>query len=157
VIDDSSKWMSFHDAVAYVEATQQCYEELAIELLRQATHSLKIRSQTVQSSPRWVKSGDKYYVDDGKDLEFCRKDVLEFWSTSQKVATRSTPPQSRAARWNGILSAIHEIWPDGINVRAKDRNREINEWLRFRGIIGKHDDVTRTIQRVLRTERDAHK
>ena len=158
MIDDSSKWVSFHNAVAYVEATQQCHEELAIELLRQATHSLKIRTRTVQSSLRWVISGDKRYLDDGKDLEFCHKDVLELWPTRQEVATRPTPPKSKGAVWNGILAAIDEIGRNVIiTLRAKDRNRKINDWLKSRGIIGQHDDATRTIQRVLRAERDAHK
>jgi hypothetical protein len=79
VIDDCSDWMSFHDAVAHVEARQQCYEDLAIELLRQAAHGLKIRTRLVQSSPRWVLSGDKYYEDNARDLQFCREDVLKLW------------------------------------------------------------------------------
>jgi len=157
MIDDCSDWMSFHDAVAYVEATQQCYENLAIELLRQAAHGLKIRTRTVQSSPRWVVSGSRYYPDDGIDLEFCREDVLKLWPKRQKDAPRSRPPESRSAIWNGIRTAIHELWPNGITVKAKDRNIRIHEWLKSHEIIRQHNDVTRTIQRVLRAAREARK
>jgi hypothetical protein len=84
VIDDCSEWMSFHDALAHVEATQKCYQELAIRLLQQAADSLKIRSRTVQGSPRWVESGGNYYLDKGIDLQFCREDVLKHWPEQQR-------------------------------------------------------------------------
>jgi hypothetical protein len=159
VIDDVSKWMSFHDTVAYVEAMQKCYENLAIRLLQQAADSRKIRTRTVQSSSPWIVSGDTWSENkDRRDVEFWREDVLTLWPESQEDATRSPTPKSGSAIRNGIRSAKHELWPDNkITVKAKVRNKEINKWLRSYGIIGEHDDVTRTIQRVLQAEREAHK
>ena len=79
MIDNVSKWMSFHDTLKYVEATQKCFEDIAIRLLQQAARDLKIGTRDVQSSPQWVVSGDRYYEDDGRDLQFCREDVLKLW------------------------------------------------------------------------------
>ena len=94
MIDDCSDWMSFDDALAHVEATQNCYQELAIRLLQEAADSLKIRSRTVQGSPRWVETGDKYYSDNGIDLQFRREDVLKHWPEQQKEA--AAPRRSRS-------------------------------------------------------------
>ena len=101
VIDDCSDWMSFDDALAHVEATQNCYQELAVRLLQKAADSLKIRSRTVQGSPRWNKSDDKYYSDNGIDLQFRREDDLKHWPEQQKEAAaprRSTPGLASTGR-----------------------------------------------------------
>jgi hypothetical protein len=159
VIDDVSKWMSFDDTVAHVEATQKCYENLAIKLLQQAADSRKVRTRTVQCSSPWTVSGDIWSENkDRRDIEFWREDVLTLWPENQKDATRPPTPKSRSAIRNGILWAIDELWADGkITVKAKVRNMKIMELLRSHEIIGEHDDVTRTIQRVLKAEREAHK
>jgi hypothetical protein len=84
MIDDRSEWISFHDALAHVEATQKCYEALAIKLLQQAADGQKIRSRTILSSPKWVQSGAHFYSDDGTDLQFYREDVVKLWPDQQK-------------------------------------------------------------------------
>jgi hypothetical protein len=159
VIDDGSKWMSFHDAVAHVEATQKCYEDLAIRLLQQAADRQKIRTRTVQYSSPWIVSGDTWSENkDRRDVEFWRQDVLKLWPERKEGTTRSPTPKSESAIRNGIRSAKHELWPDNkITDKAKVRNEKINEWLKSNGIIRQHDDATRTIQRVLQAEREAHK
>jgi hypothetical protein len=113
LIDDCSDWMSFHDALAHVEATQKCYQEAAIRLLQQAADSLEIRSRTVQGLPRWVVSGDKYYEDDGRDLQFYRKDVLKLWPEQQMEAAaprrlREEHIQSQST-WPLMLSILVEF------------------------------------------------
>lgn len=156
VIDECSDWMSFHDAVAYVEARQQCYEDLAIELLRRAAHGLKIRTRLVQSSPRWVVSGDKYYEDDGRDLQFCREDVLKLWPEQQKQAAASGRSRiGSGAISDGVRLAIDGRWPDGIpeGLRAKERNEQVRQWLKD------HDksiprDLPKAVQRALKRARE---
>ena len=54
MVDEESDWISLEDAVTYVEETQQCYREKADELVRQAVDNLKLKSRTVNSSPRWI-------------------------------------------------------------------------------------------------------
>jgi hypothetical protein len=139
--------MSFHDALAYVEARRQCYEDLAIDLLRQAAHDLKIRTRVVQSSPRWVVSGDKYYEDDGRDLQFCREDVLELWPQQQKEAAALR----RGANSVALDLALDDLWhgkvPEGL--RAKERNEQVLQWLKDHNktIPG---DLPKAIQRALK-------
>jgi hypothetical protein len=123
--------MSFHDALAHVEATQKCYQELAIRLLQQAADNLKIRSRTIQGSPRWVVSGDNYYLDKGIDLQFCREDVLKHWPEQQKEA--AAPRRSRSGANSVALDlAPHALWhgkvPEGL--RAKERNKQVLQWLK---------------------------
>jgi hypothetical protein len=132
VIDDCSNWMSFHEALAHVEATQKCYQGLAIRLLQQAADNLKIRSRTVQGSPRWVVSGDKYYEDHGSNLQFCREDVLKHWPEKQKEA--AAPRRSRSgANSIAVDLALRALYPGGgvpEGVTAKDRNRQVLQWLK---------------------------
>jgi hypothetical protein len=133
VIDDCSDWMSFHDALAHVETTQKCYQELAIKLLLQATDNLKIRSRTFQGSPRWVVSGDKYYSDDGRDLQFCREDVLRLWPEQQNEVTASTRSRIKSGAISvGVSLALHALWPSGVpaGLRAKDRDKAVHKWLK---------------------------
>jgi hypothetical protein len=150
MIDDCSDWMSFHDALAHVEATQKCYQELAIRLLQQAADSLKIRSRTVQGPPRWVESGDNYYSDKGIDLQFCREDVLKHWPEQQKEAP--VPGRSRrGANSVAIDSALADLWPRGVpeGLRAKERNEQIVQRLKDRNesIPG---DLPKAVQRALK-------
>jgi len=144
MIDEGSDWISFGDAVAYVEATQQCHQEKAVELVRQAANNLKLRSRTVESSPRWIESViagvQVYHSDFGKGVEVCRQDLLELWPERQKDATRSASAKigstARQRRHqpisDGVRSAIKEIWPGGIpcDLLAKDRDEQIIEWLK---------------------------
>ena len=130
VIDNVSKWMSFHDTLAYVEATK---EDIAIRLLQQAAHDLKIGTRVVQSPPRWVVSGDKYCEDDGRDLQFCREDVLKLWPQQEKEA--AAPSRSRiggGAISVGVRLALDALWPDGVpeGLRAKDRDTQVVQWLK---------------------------
>jgi hypothetical protein len=161
MIDEDPDWISLDAAVALGETTLQCYRERAVELMRQAVDNLKVKSRTVKSSPRWIVSevagAEIFHSDGGKRVEVCRKDVVEFCSELRTTATRSFPPKSKSALWNNVTSAIADLWPDEeITVRAKDRNKKIHDWLRFHGIIGKFEDVSRTIQRVLKAKREGH-
>jgi|SRR5208282_2205942 len=171
MIDEDSDWISFEDAVAYVEATQQCHREKAVELVRQPASDLKLRSRTVESSPRWIESviaGVKvYHSDFGKRVEVCRQDLLELWPERQKGATRLAPakigPTAAQRRHqpisDGVRTAINEIWPGGIpcDLLAKERDEQIIEWLKEKKQKNISGNLSRTIQRVLKKEREAHK
>lgn len=142
--DEGSDWILFEDAVAYVEATQQCHREKAVELVRQAASNLKLRSRTVESSPTWIESViagvQVYHSDFGKRVEVCRHDLLELWPERQKDATQSASAKigstARQRRHqpisDGVRSAINEIWPGGIpcDLLAKERDEQIIEWLK---------------------------
>lgn len=162
MIDEESDWLSVDAAVALVETTLLCYREKAVDLVRQAVNNLKVKSKTVNSSPRWLVSDmagmEVIHSDGGKRVEVCRKDVVEFCLELQHSAKRSSPRKSKSALSNNVTSAIADLWPDKkITVGAKVRNDKIHEWLISRGIIGKSQDVTRTIQRVLREQRNGHR
>jgi hypothetical protein len=154
VIDECSDWMSFDDALAHVEATQKCYQEMAIRLLQQAADSLMIRSRTVESSPRWVVSGDKYYEDDGRDLQFCREDVLKLWREQKKEA--DAPRRSRRGATSVAVDlALDAEFPGGVpeGLRAKERNDRLLQWL------GKNNksiprDLPKAVQRAIKRRRD---
>ena len=47
MINEDSDWISRDAAVAYVEATLNCYREKALELVRKAVNNLKVKSRTV--------------------------------------------------------------------------------------------------------------
>ena len=170
MIDKDSDWISRDAAVAHVEATQQCYREKAVDLVRQAVDNLKLRSRTVNSPPGWLVSNiagvERFHSDFGKRVEVCRKDLLELWPERQNDATRPPPAKigSNAAQRRGkpisddVRSAINELWPGGIPVglMAKERDAQIIEWLKVKNKkISKN--ISRTIQRVLKAEREAHK
>lgn len=151
--DDNSEWMSFHDAVAYVEEAQKCYEELAIRLLKQSVDRQEVASRTVDASG-WIVSGDVYYPNNGKDLEFWREDVHRRFAKVLSDATRSSSSSARneTAVRKGICTAILELGTNLRNVSAKERNQQIHGWLRSKKIIGEHHCVTRSIQRVLKAD-----
>jgi hypothetical protein len=170
MIDEDSDWISHYAAVDHVEATQECYREKAVDLVRQAVDNLKLRSRTVKSSPRWLVSDiagvEVFHSDFGKRVEVCRKDVFELWPERQNDATRPAPAKigSNAAQRrgkpisDGVRSAINERWPGGIpaDLMAKERDEQIIEWLEEKNKkISKN--ISRTIQRVLKAEREAHK
>jgi hypothetical protein len=153
---DCSDWMSFNEALTHVEATQKCYEELAIRLLQQAADSLKIRSRAVQGSPRWVVSGDKYFADDGRDLQFCREDILTLWPEQRKEG--AAPGRSRIG--SGAISvavhlALEALWPNGVpeGLRAKERNEKVLEWLKDNNK-SVPTDLAKAVQRVLKRPRN---
>ncbi|MGO8976562.1 MAG: hypothetical protein ACLQNV_23930 [Steroidobacteraceae bacterium] len=158
MIDEDSDWISIDAAVAYVEETLHCYREKARELVRKAVNNLKVKSRTVHSSPKWLVSviagQEAFHSDHGESIKVCRKDVVEFCLQLQHAATQSSPRKSKSALWNNVTSAIADLWPDKeITERAKVRNDKIHEWLKSRGMINKFEDVTRTIQRVLREQK----
>lgn len=162
MIDEESDWLSVDAAVALVETTLQCYRGKAVDLVRQAVNNLKVKSKTVNSSPRWLVSDmagmEVIHSDGGERVEVCRKDVVKFCLELQHAATPSSPRKSKSALSNNVTSAIADLWPDKkITVGAKVRNDKLHEWLISRGIIGKSRDVTRTIQRVLREQRNGHR
>jgi hypothetical protein len=156
--DDASDWMSVDEAATYVEATVGCYREKAIDLLRQAADGLKVKSRTVNSSPRWIVDSDIagneiFYSDHGKRIELYRDDVLKLWPKHhRKDATQSTPLKTRSsAISDGIRLAMNNLWPGGIpeGVRAKERDNQIREWLKDnRKSIP--ENVPRAVQRVLK-------
>jgi hypothetical protein len=82
MIDEESCWISIHDAVALMETMLQCYRGMAVDLLRQAVMDLKVKSKTVNSSPRYLVSDmagtEVIHSDGGQRIEVCRKDVVEF-------------------------------------------------------------------------------
>jgi len=153
VIDDCSDWMSFHDALAHVEATQKCYEELASRLLKQAADSRKVKSRTFQGPPAWdILPGDIYIPNDGRDLQFCREDVLRLWPEQQKEVTASTRSRIKSgANSMGVRSALDALWPGGVpeGLRAKDRNKAVHKWLKDnnKSIPG---DIAKAVQRALK-------
>lgn len=158
VIDDCSDWMSFHDAIVHVEATQKCYEGLAIKLLQQAADTLEIRSRTVADSPAWVVSGDKRYLNDGKDLQFSREDVFKKWSERKDAATA----KRRSRRGTGVFShsmdlAVKDLWPDGIpeGLTAKDQDEQVRQWL-IRNNKSVPADIAKARQRALNRARSLH-
>jgi len=137
MIDDGSDWMSFHDAVAYVEATQKCYQQRAIDLLRLAANDLKLRTRTVDPPPGWreITPGSKSFCQNqDQDIEFWRKGVIKLWPERQEDATRPLPPKTGSAPWNAISSVIDELWPNGIiSERASVRNQKIHDKLKSQG------------------------
>jgi hypothetical protein len=169
MIDKESDWISLDTAVAYVEATLQCYHEKSVDLVRQAVNNLKVKSKTVNSLPRWIVSNiagqEIFHSDGGKRIEIWRKGLLELFPQRQNSAVQWAPPEIGSAQRrvqpisDGIALAIKELWPEGIPklLRAKDRNDKVHEWLISRGIIGKSEDVSRTIQRVLKAQREDHR
>jgi hypothetical protein len=170
MIDEDSDWISRDAAVSYVQATQQCYREKAVDLVRQAANNLKLRSRTVNSSPRWIVSDiagqEIFHSDGGKSVEFCRRDVRELWPERQKNATRPAPSKirSNAAQRHhkpisdGIRLAIADLWPGGIpaDLMAKERDVQIIKWLKEKNKMVS-ENTARTIQRVLEAERKARK
>jgi hypothetical protein len=156
VIDDCSEWMSFHNALAHVEATQKCYEALAIRLLQQATDGQKIGSRTIQSSPKWVQSGAYFYSDDGPDLQFCREDVIKLWPEQQKQAAASRSRTGSGAVSVGVSLALDALYPDGVpkDLKKKELYYQVEQWLKQHGkIVPK--DAAKAVQRALRRSRDA--
>jgi hypothetical protein len=171
MIDEDSDWISLDAAVAHVEATQQCYREKAIDLVRQAADNLKLKSRTVVSSPKWIvsyKAGKEiFHSDGGQRIEVCRQNVLELWPERQKDATRPAPAKigSNAAQRrgqpisHGVRSAIKDLWPGGIpaDLMAKERDEQIIQWLKDHNKQNISKNISRTIQRALKAEREAHK
>jgi hypothetical protein len=170
MIDEDSDWISFAAAVAHVEATQQCYREKAIDLVRQAADNLKLKSRTVKSSPKWIvsyKAGKQiFHSDYGQRIEVCRQNVLELWPERQKDATRPAPSKigSNTQRRgqpisDGVRSAIKDLWPGGIptDLMAKERDEQIIQRLKYHKKKNISKNISRTIQRVLKAEREAHK
>lgn len=155
MIDDCSDWMSFDDALAHVERTQNCYQELAIRLLQEAAVSLKIGSRTVQGSPRWVETGDKYYLDSGKDLQFRREDVLKHWPEQQKEAAAPRRSRSRA-KADAVDLALAALYLDGVpeGLIAKERDEQVRQWLKEHGK-SIPADIAKAIQRAFKRRRDA--
>ena len=44
MIDEDLDWMSFHEAVTYVEVTLHCYRGMARQLLRKAVNNMKVKT-----------------------------------------------------------------------------------------------------------------
>jgi len=170
MINEDSDWISRDAAVAYVEATLNCYREKALELVRKAVNNLKVKSRTVHSSPEWLVSviagQEAIHSDHGESIEVCRKDVVEFCLELRQAGTRSAQAKigSNAAQRRGqpisisVRSAINELWPGGIpaDLMAKERDEKIIERLKEKNKkTSKY--ISRTIQRVLKADREAHK
>jgi hypothetical protein len=155
-------WMPLHGVIAHVEAAVQCPRGKAIELVREAMYSLKVRSQTVCGSPGWIVStspdgNERFHSDGGNRTEVWREDVLREWSehsrhqpslvqTACKVPRRGPRPIEE-----GIVLSIDRLWPDGIPVglRAKERDKSIAADLKKNGA-SVPDNISRPVQRALR-------
>ena len=158
MIDEASDWISVDASVALVETTLQCHRRKAVDLVRLAVNNLKVKSKTVNSTPEWVvlevAGKEEFYSDRGERIEVCRKDVVGFCLELQHTATRSSPRKRQSALWNNVTLAIADLWSGKeITERPKDRNDNIHKWLISRGIIAKTEDITRTIQRVIKKQR----
>jgi hypothetical protein len=156
--DEASDWISVDASVALVETTLQCHRRKAVDLVRLAVNNLKVKSKTVNSTPEWVvlevAGKEEFYSDRGERIEVCRKDVVGFCLELQHTATRSSPRKRQSALWNNVTLAIADLWSGKeITERPKDRNDNIHKWLISRGIIAKTEDITRTIQRVIKKQR----
>ena len=170
MINEDSDWISRDAAVAYVEATLNCYREKALELVRKAVNNLKVKSRTVHSSPKWLVSvidgQEALHSDHGESIEVCRKDVVEFCLELRQAGTRSAPAQigSNAVQRrgqpisDGIRLAIKDLWSGGVptGLRAIERDNQILAWLKDKEI-STTDSISRAVQRVLKAEREAHK
>ena len=170
MIDEDSDWISHDAAVAHVEATQQCYRDKAVELVRQAVNDLRLRSRTANSSPGWLVSNiagrEVFHSDFGERVEVYRQDVLKLWPERLKDATLPAPakigPNAAQRRRqpisDGIRSVINEEWPSGIpdDLLAKERDAKIIERLKEKNK-KTSKNISRTIQRVLKADREAHK
>ena len=153
MIDDCSDWMSFHDALAHVEATQKCYEELASRLLKQAADSRKVKSRTFQGPPAWdILPGGIFIPNDGRDIQFWREDVLRLWPKQQKETTASTRSRIKSgAVSTGVGLALEALWPSGVpeGLRGKERNKLVHEWLKDNNKSIPRD-IAKAVQRALK-------
>jgi len=157
--DENSDWISLEAAVTYVEGTLCCYRENARELVRKAVKSVKVKSRTLHSSPKWLVSvidgREVFHSDHGESIEICRKGLLEFFSKRQNDGPARTHPRPIS---DNVELAIKELWPDNEIPRdATLRTNPIHDWLISRRIIDRDRDVTRTIQRVFRERRGGQK
>lgn len=74
-------------------------------------------------------------------------------STPSPAQDRPRPKSGLGAKSEGVEDAIRHLWPGGIpaGLTAKDRNKNIREFLRHRGV---SSVSTRTIERALRTTKN---
>ena len=171
MIDEDSDWISFdrRGRLRGSDATMLSREGGRIGTAG-GVNNLKVKSKTVNSSPRWIVSSiagqEIFHSDGGNRVEVCRQDVLELWPERQKDATRSAPAKigptaaqrRRQPISDGVRSAINELWPGEIpaDLMAKERDEQIIEWLKGKNKKNSKN-LPRTIQRVLKSEREAHK
>jgi hypothetical protein len=82
MIDEESDWISVDGAVSLVETALQCYRERARDLLRQAVNNLRVKSRTVNSSPRWIVSevagAEVYHSDHARESKSRARTSLNF-------------------------------------------------------------------------------
>jgi hypothetical protein len=159
-MNDESDWMPHPAVIAHVEATQHCYRERAIVLVREAIDGLKVKSRTVSDSPYYIESqlpgeGEIFFSSYGKGIEVWREDVLREWpehshppaaqSASNAQRTRPRPIEE------GVVQAIRDLWPNGIpgGLKAKERNNKIIARLEENGA-SVPTDVSRAVQRALK-------
>lgn len=160
--EEDPDWISFHAAVAYAEATLQCYQEKAASLVRHAVNDRKLRSRTVESSsPGWLEDRlGRIYSDGGQRIEVLRRDLLELWPERQIEAKIGSNAKQRHPQpiSDGVRSAISDLWPGGIptHLMAKERDEQIKKWLQDNNK-KISVNISRTIQRVLEAKRNAHK
>lgn len=156
--DDKSDWMPYPAVVAHVEATQHCYRERAIVLVREAIDGLK--SRTVSGYPYYIESqlpGEEeiFFSSYGKGIEVWREDVLREWpehSHSPAAQPASNAQRSRPRPIEeGVVQAIRDLWPNGIpgGLKAKERNNKIVARLKENGA-SIPTDVSRAVQRALK-------
>jgi hypothetical protein len=154
--NDESDWMPLDRVIAHVEATQHCYRERAIALVREAIDGL--RSRTVSGALSWLEShlpdgSEIFFSNYERGIEVRREDVLLKWPE------RSRPPRAQPTsnvplghrRENGVVQAIRDLWPNGIpgGLNAKERNNRIITQLKKNGASVPRD-VPKAVQRALR-------
>jgi hypothetical protein len=156
--NDESDWMPLDRVIAHVEATQHCYRERAIALVREAIGGL--RSKTVSGALSWVEShlpdgSEIFFSNYDRGIEVRREDVLLMWPERSRPPpgqpTSNVPLGHRQPRENGVVQAIRDLWPNGIpeGLKAKERNNRIITQLKENGASVPRD-VPKAVQRALR-------
>jgi hypothetical protein len=158
--DDESDWMPYPAVVAHVVATQHCYRERAVVLVREAIDGLRVKSRTVSGSPYYTESqlpgGEEIFFSSyGKGIEVWREDVLREWPERSRPPpaqpTSNIPLRHPRPIEEGVVQAIRDSWPNGIpaGLKAKERNNRIIARLKENGA-SVPGDVSKAVQRALR-------
>ena len=111
--DEDSDWIPLDEATTYVEVTKKCYREKAIDLLREAADGLKLKSRTVNPSPRWIEchiAGEKVFYSDGdKELNSTARTYLRFANPNQRHRKSDQAQFQIGSTWRLTISGQMEF------------------------------------------------